>query len=58
MVVSTCYATLGIDAVRDAVVEGSVFAMLCNRKSVPAIGKMIKEMPTLKVCRWQFRIWV
>jgi len=35
--------------VRDAVVEGNVAAMLCNRKSVPAIGKMIKEMPTLKV---------
>jgi len=49
IVVSTCYATLGIDAVRDAVVEGNVAALLCNRKSVPAIGKMIKEMPTLKV---------
>lgn len=49
MVVSTCYATLGVDAVKDAVIEGSVFAMMCNRKSVPNIAKMIKEMPTLKV---------
>jgi hypothetical protein len=32
MVVSTVYATLGADAVKDAVHEGNIYGMLCNRE--------------------------
>eukprot|EP00285_Hemiselmis_virescens_P018878 CAMPEP_0173379554 /NCGR_PEP_ID=MMETSP1356-20130122/2452_1 /TAXON_ID=77927 ORGANISM="Hemiselmis virescens, Strain PCC157" /NCGR_SAMPLE_ID=MMETSP1356 /ASSEMBLY_ACC=CAM_ASM_000847 /LENGTH=754 /DNA_ID=CAMNT_0014332911 /DNA_START=52 /DNA_END=2316 /DNA_ORIENTATION=+ len=49
MVVSTCYATLGPQAVVDAVVEGNVMGLLCNRTQVANLGKMLGQMPTLKL---------
>ena len=51
MVVSTVYATLGVDAVKEAVNEGKASMVLCNRVSVPLIGKIADQMPTLKVTR-------
>jgi len=48
MVVSTVYATLGVDAVKEAVNEGKASMVLCNRVSVPLIGKIVSQMPTLK----------
>ncbi len=54
MVVSTVYATLGVDAVKEAVNEGKASMVLCNRVSVPLIGKIVSEMPTLKVILLSF----
>ena len=51
MVVSTVYATLGVDAVKEAVNEGKATCLLCNRASIPAIAKIAGEMPSLKVLR-------
>ena len=47
--VTTVYATLGMDAVVEAVVDNSIPVMLCNKKDVPKVVEMIKKMPTLKV---------
>ena len=49
MVVSTVYATLGVDAVKEAVNEGKATVVLCNRVNVANIGKIASQMPTLKV---------
>uniref|UniRef100_A0A7S1EAA8 AMP-dependent synthetase/ligase domain-containing protein n=1 Tax=Hemiselmis andersenii TaxID=464988 RepID=A0A7S1EAA8_HEMAN len=49
MVVSTCYATLGTQAVVDAVNEGSAMGILCNRMNVANLGKMASQMPSLKL---------
>jgi len=46
--VTTVYATLGLDAVVDSINEGRVRAILCNKKSVSVLMKLIKDMPTLK----------
>eukprot|EP00286_Rhodomonas_abbreviata_P024796 CAMPEP_0181301956 /NCGR_PEP_ID=MMETSP1101-20121128/7706_1 /TAXON_ID=46948 /ORGANISM="Rhodomonas abbreviata, Strain Caron Lab Isolate" /LENGTH=751 /DNA_ID=CAMNT_0023407307 /DNA_START=32 /DNA_END=2287 /DNA_ORIENTATION=+ len=48
LVVSTVYATLGIDAVKDAVNEGNAIALLCNRVNVSKVGEMKAQMPSLK----------
>lgn len=42
MVVATSYATLGINAVVDALKEGNVSTMVCNRKNV---AEMLKVAP-------------
>mmetsp|Transcript_23513 Transcript_23513/g.42406 ORF Transcript_23513/g.42406 Transcript_23513/m.42406 type:complete len:748 (-) Transcript_23513:120-2363(-) len=47
--VATCYATLGIEAVVHAVNEGSVTALVCNRKAVEGILKCVQQMPSLQV---------
>jgi long-chain acyl-CoA synthetase len=49
MVVSTCYATLGVQAVVDAVNEGNAMGILCNRMNVAGLCKMSSQMPTLKL---------
>jgi len=49
IVVATCYATLGIEAVVHAVNEGSVTALVCNRKAVGGVLKCASQMPSLKV---------
>mmetsp|Transcript_8852 Transcript_8852/g.21131 ORF Transcript_8852/g.21131 Transcript_8852/m.21131 type:complete len:745 (-) Transcript_8852:140-2374(-) len=49
LVVATCYATLGADAVVHAVNEGQVTALVCNRKAVEGLLKMTSEMPSLEV---------
>jgi long-chain acyl-CoA synthetase len=48
LVVTTIYATLGMDAVIDAVNDGVVSAMVCNKRNVEDVFKRIKEMPSLK----------
>jgi len=47
--VTTIYATLGMDAVADAIQQGDIRALVCNKKSVSNIISRIGEMPTLKV---------
>eukprot|EP01062_Namystynia_karyoxenos_P041576 TRINITY_DN302_c1_g1_i1.p1 TRINITY_DN302_c1_g1~~TRINITY_DN302_c1_g1_i1.p1 ORF type:complete len:835 (+),score=319.30 TRINITY_DN302_c1_g1_i1:90-2507(+) len=48
LTVATAYATLGEDAVIDAVNEGSVSVLLCNIKHADALAKRKGEMKTLK----------
>lgn len=48
VVVTTIYATLGMDAVIDAVKDGVISAIVCNKTNVAKILLRIKEMPTLK----------
>lgn len=48
MIVTTIYATLGIDAVVDAINDGIVNAIVCNKRNVGLLLSKIKEMPTLK----------
>ena len=48
VIVTTIYATLGMDAVIDAVQECKISAMLCNKCNVSALVERIGEMPTLK----------
>mmetsp|Transcript_70526 Transcript_70526/g.159544 ORF Transcript_70526/g.159544 Transcript_70526/m.159544 type:complete len:750 (+) Transcript_70526:603-2852(+) len=48
IVVATCYATLGIDAVVKAVRQGGVTAIVCNRKAVSAVLGQLGEMPSIK----------
>jgi len=47
--VTTIYATLGMDAVVDAVQEGVVRALVCNKKSVAALLARSADMPSLQV---------
>jgi len=48
VVVTTIYATLGMDAVIDAVKDGVVSAIVCNKRNVEAIFARRSEMPSLK----------
>mmetsp|Transcript_101424 Transcript_101424/g.316207 ORF Transcript_101424/g.316207 Transcript_101424/m.316207 type:complete len:751 (+) Transcript_101424:64-2316(+) len=48
MVVATCYATLGVDAVVSAVVEGTVPLLVCNIKAVEKLMKLAADMPSLE----------
>jgi len=48
MVVSTVYATLGTEAVIDAVNETGSPALICNRVNVGQVAKLASRMPTLK----------
>jgi long-chain acyl-CoA synthetase len=47
-IVTTIYATLGLDAVIDAVNDGSISAIVCNKKNVKDLVENIKKMSTLK----------
>ncbi|GMI05592.1 hypothetical protein TrRE_jg1059 [Triparma retinervis] len=49
IIVTTIYATLGMEAVIDAVKDCNIRALLCNKKDVKKIMDRIKEMPSLKV---------
>jgi len=48
IVVTTIYATLGMDSVADAVQQGVIRAIVCNKRSVAAIVGRLGEMPTIK----------
>lgn len=48
IVVTTIYATLGMNAVVDAIQDGVISAIVCNKKSVGAVVGRAKETPTLK----------
>jgi long-chain acyl-CoA synthetase len=47
--VATVYATLGIDAVTEAVVDNSIPVIVCNKTNVKYLAEKSKEMPCLKV---------
>lgn len=46
--VTTVYATLGIDAVAEAVADNSISAILCNKTNVKYLVENTKKMPCLK----------
>lgn len=48
IIVTTIYATLGMDAVIDAVIDGQISAIVCNKKNVANIVSRVGEMPSLK----------
>ena len=48
IVVTTIYATLGIDAVIQAVNDGVISAIVCNKSNVKVLTSRIKDMKTLK----------
>eukprot|EP00542_Grammatophora_oceanica_P013634 CAMPEP_0194053800 /NCGR_PEP_ID=MMETSP0009_2-20130614/51298_1 /TAXON_ID=210454 /ORGANISM="Grammatophora oceanica, Strain CCMP 410" /LENGTH=583 /DNA_ID=CAMNT_0038702061 /DNA_START=68 /DNA_END=1815 /DNA_ORIENTATION=- len=48
VIVTTVYATLGLDAVIDAVNDGSISVIVCNKTNVGKLVEKIKKMPTLK----------
>jgi len=48
VIVTTIYATLGFNAVVDAIQEGAISAILCNKTNVAKLAEQIKQMPTLK----------
>lgn len=48
VVVTTIYATLGLDAVVDAIQDGVVSAIVCNKKSVGALVSKAKVIPSIK----------
>lgn len=47
--VATVYATLGIDAVTEAVVENTIPVIVCNKTNVKYLVEKSKNMPCLKV---------
>jgi len=48
MIVTTVYATLGMDAVVEAVNDGSISVIVCNKTSVKNLVDKIGEMKSLK----------
>lgn len=48
MVVFTAYATLGMDAVVDAVAEGECAALVCNHRALASVCARLPDMPSLK----------
>jgi len=48
IIVTTIYATLGMDAVIDAIQDGIIGAIVCNKRNVKSIASRISEMPCLK----------
>lgn len=48
IITTTIYATLGMDAVVEAINEGIIRGIVCNFTHVDALAKRIGEMPTLK----------
>jgi len=48
MIVTTIYSTLGMDAVVDAVKDGAVRAILCNKRNVEVLLTKATDMPSLK----------
>lgn len=49
VIVTTIYATLGMDAVVTAINDGAVKAIVCNKKSVKNLADQIKKLPSLKL---------
>ena len=49
LIVTTIYATLGLDAVVDAVNDCNIKAIVCNKTNVATLTKVIGKMPCLKV---------
>jgi len=47
IIVTTIYATLGMEAVSDAVQEGGIKAMVCNKRNVKSVVGGLKMMPSL-----------
>jgi long-chain acyl-CoA synthetase len=47
--VTTVYATLGIDAVTEAVVDNVIPVIVCNKTNVKYLAEKAKNMPCLKV---------
>lgn len=48
IIVTTVYATLGFDAVMEAINDGSIAAIVANKTNVKTIVANISKMPTLK----------
>ena len=48
VIVTTIYATLGMDAVVDAVEDAAISAILCNQRNVANLLQRKSKMPTLK----------
>lgn len=48
LIVTTIYATLGLEAVITAVNDGSIPAIVCNRTNVAKLVDRINDMPSLK----------
>ena len=48
IIVTTIYATLGMEAVVDAVEDAAISAILCNQRNVANLLKRKSKMPTLK----------
>lgn len=48
IVVTTIYATLGMDAVVDAIQDGVVSAIVCNKKNVANLVGKAKDIPSIK----------
>ena len=46
--VTTVYATLGMDAVVEAIADNIIPVIVCNKKDLAKVVKEIKNMPTLK----------
>jgi long-chain acyl-CoA synthetase len=49
LTVVTVYATLGIDAVAEAVRDNAIRAIVCNQRDVARLGEMCSKMPTLSL---------
>ncbi|KAL7561234.1 hypothetical protein ACA910_004155 [Epithemia clementina (nom. ined.)] len=47
--VTTVYATLGMDAVVEAIVDNIIPVLVCNKNDVKKVVEKINKMPTLKV---------
>lgn len=52
IIVTTIYATLGMDAVVDSVNDGLISVLVCNKKNVTQVISKIALMPTLKTIVW------
>jgi len=48
IVVTTIYATLGMDAVVDAIQDGVVSAIVCNKRNVAGLVSKAKDIPSIK----------
>lgn len=48
VIVTTIYATLGMEAVTDAIQDGVITAIVCNKRNVASILDNLAKTPTLK----------
>lgn len=49
IVATTIYATLGMEAVMDAIQDGEIRAIVCNKRNVKGLVDRLASIPTLKV---------
>eukprot|EP00558_Chaetoceros_sp_UNC1202_P012874 CAMPEP_0197232316 /NCGR_PEP_ID=MMETSP1429-20130617/234_1 /TAXON_ID=49237 /ORGANISM="Chaetoceros sp., Strain UNC1202" /LENGTH=720 /DNA_ID=CAMNT_0042690295 /DNA_START=76 /DNA_END=2238 /DNA_ORIENTATION=- len=47
VIVTTIYATLGVSAVTDAIQDGVISAIVCNKRSVSKLVENIKDTPSI-----------